>query len=60
MSDKNADKEAAILKAANPNAEDRGESVGLMEPLLVGESSRHRAGLADLAAPRGGIPAQPA
>lgn len=28
---------------------DRGESVGLMEPLLVAEGSRHRAGLTDLA-----------
>jgi Fic family protein len=27
---------------------DRGESVGLMEPLLIGEGSRHRAGLTDL------------
>src|SRR5579883_2159134 len=29
--------------------EDRGESIGLMEPLLIGESSRHRADLTDLA-----------
>ncbi|HEB78451.1 MAG TPA: Fic family protein, partial [Methylothermaceae bacterium] len=27
---------------------DRGESTGLMEPLLIGESSRHRSGLTDL------------
>ncbi|GBE48117.1 fic/DOC family protein [bacterium BMS3Bbin12] len=27
---------------------DRGESIGLMEPLLIGESSRHRSGLTDL------------
>jgi hypothetical protein len=27
----------------------RGESVGLMEPMLIGETSRHRPGLADLA-----------
>jgi Fic family protein len=31
------------------NLVDRGESVGLMEPMLVGESSRHRGGLTDLA-----------
>lgn len=30
-------------------AQDRGESIGLMEPLLVGEGSKHRAGLTDLA-----------
>lgn len=29
--------------------EDRGESIGLMEPLLVTESSKHRTGLTDLA-----------
>lgn len=29
--------------------EDRGESIGLIEPLLVGEGSRHRSKLADLA-----------
>ena len=28
---------------------DRGESIGLMEPLLIGEGSRHRAALTDLA-----------
>jgi len=28
---------------------DRGEPIGLMEPMLVGESSRHRAALTDLA-----------
>ena len=32
-----------------PTASDRGESIGLMEPMLVAESSRHRAGLTDLA-----------
>jgi Fic family protein len=37
-------------KAANTTPpEDRGEAVTLMEPLLVGESSRHRAALGDLA-----------
>src|SRR5216683_3983568 len=30
-------------------AEDRGETTGLMEPLLIGETSRHRAPLTDLA-----------
>lgn len=30
-------------------AKDRGESTALMEPLLIGETSRHRGGLADLA-----------
>ena len=30
-------------------AKDRGESVGLMEPMLVSEGSRHRGGVADLA-----------
>ena len=31
------------------SGEDRGESVGLMEPVLIGETSRHRTGLVDLA-----------
>ena len=39
-----ADKEADMKPA-----EDRGESVGLMEPMLVGETSRHRAALTDRA-----------
>src|SRR5690349_12154313 len=30
-------------------AEDRGETVTMMEPLLIGESSRHRSALTDLA-----------
>jgi Fic family protein len=38
------DIEADILPA-----EDRGETTGLMEPLLIGETSRHRAALTDLA-----------
>ena len=38
--DKKADIEAA---------KDRGETVSLMEPLLIGEGSRHRAELTDLA-----------
>ncbi len=36
-------------KKPDISAVDRGESVGLMEPLLVSESSRHRAALTDLA-----------
>ena len=36
------------VKLAN-SAADRGESVGLMEPLLVSESSRHRTALTDVA-----------
>ncbi len=43
MTDKKADKKPAI------SAADRGESVGLMEPMLVSESSRHRTALTDLA-----------
>ena len=35
-------------RAGTPDAKDRGESIGLMEPLLVGESSKHRAALNDL------------
>src|SRR4030088_1766476 len=37
------------IKADIKPAKDRGESIGLMEPLLIGESSKHRAGLTDLA-----------
>ena len=33
----------------DPAQNDRGESIGLMEPLLIGESSRHRTALTDLA-----------
>ena len=36
-------------KAAKKAVSDRGESIGLMEPLLIGESSRHRPALTDLA-----------
>ena len=42
--DKEADKEADIEAV-----EDRGETIGLMEPLLIGETSRHRGALTDLA-----------
>jgi len=41
---KKADTKAAILAA-----EDRGEPTALMEPLLIGETSRHRGALTDLA-----------
>src|SRR5438309_1983618 len=34
---------------ADKHAEDRGELVSLMEPLLIGEGSRHRSALTDLA-----------
>src|SRR6266581_1383668 len=42
------DIEPDIKADINP-ARHRGESIGLMEPLLIGESSKHRAGLTDLA-----------
>ena len=32
-----------------PNIKDRGETIGLMEPMLISESSRHRSQLMDLA-----------
>lgn len=38
----------ADIKADISAAMDRGESTGLMEPLLIGEGSRHRSGLTDL------------
>jgi Fic family protein len=37
------------IKADIAEAEDRGEPVSMMEPLLIGEGSRHRAELTDLA-----------
>jgi Fic family protein len=46
MSSGSADIQADINAAGLP---DRGESTGLVEPLLIPESSRHRAPLADLA-----------
>jgi Fic family protein len=49
MSDSQPDKEADKTGAEKPDSADRGESIGLMEPLLVGESSKHRTGLTDLA-----------
>lgn len=44
MNNKQADKEPA-KKAV----QDRGESIGLMEPLVIGDGSPHRAALTDLA-----------
>jgi len=37
------------MATKNGQNEDRGESIGLIEPLLVSEGSRHRSKLADLA-----------
>jgi Fic family protein len=42
-------KDKPDIEADIKTATDRGESINLMEPLLIGESSRHRAGLTDLA-----------
>jgi Fic family protein len=42
-------KKEADIKPDIKAAEDRGETISLMEPLLIGDSSRHRAGLTDLA-----------
>ena len=44
MAKKRTDKKADIKPVA-----DRDESIGLMEPMLISQSSRHRAGLNDLA-----------
>lgn len=49
MSDIEPDKKPAIKMAIACGAEDRGETVSLMEPFLVGETSRHRGELTDLA-----------
>jgi Fic family protein len=48
MSDFKSDKKADKTLAGKPGAADRGESIGLMEPLLVGEGSKHRAALNDV------------
>ena len=37
------------IKADIKPVSDRGESIGLMEPLLIGEGSKHRGALNDLA-----------
>src|SRR3954447_3791657 len=42
-------REEPDIKADTKAVEDRRESIGLMEPLLIGESSRHRTALTDLA-----------
>ena len=42
-------KNKADIKPDIEAAEDRNEAVTLMEPLLIGENSRHRTGLTDLA-----------
>ena len=47
MNNHETDKKAAI--SAAPDGADRGESVGLMEPLLIAGSSKYRTGLTDLA-----------
>src|SRR5437867_4739527 len=39
----------ADLKADIKPVQDRGESIGLMEPLVISETARHRAALTDLA-----------
>jgi Fic family protein len=42
-------KKEADIKADMKPVEDRGESIGLIEPLLIGEGPRHRTALTDLA-----------
>ena len=37
------------IKVVSNAVKDRGESISLMEPLLIGEGSMHRSGLTDLA-----------
>ena len=49
MCDVKPDKKPAIKVATACGAEDRGETINLMEPLLIGENSRHRGELTDLA-----------
>ncbi len=49
MNDIKPDKKPAIKVAIACGAEDRGETVTRMEPLLIGETSRHRGELTDLA-----------
>jgi len=49
MCDIEPDKKPAIKVGIACGAEDRGETVNLMEPLLIGETSRHRGELTDLA-----------
>ncbi|WP_043739614.1 Fic family protein [Thioalkalivibrio nitratireducens] len=49
MSDSKPDIKADKSPAKDTVPADRGESIGLMEPLLISESSRHRRALTDLA-----------
>ena len=49
MTREEPDIKADIKPATKAAQDDRGESIGLMEPLLIGESSRHRTALTDLA-----------
>ena len=49
MCDIEPDRKPAIKVAVECGAEDRGETVNLMEPLLISEASRHRGELTDLA-----------
>ena len=51
MDEKKADikEDLKAAVAAASEGEDRGESVGLIEPLIIAEGSRHRTGLTDLA-----------
>ncbi len=49
MNDIKPDEKPAIKVAMECGAEDRGETVNQMEPLLISETSRHRGELTDLA-----------
>lgn len=49
MSVNKTDMEPDITPAKKNTLEDRGETTGLMEPLLIGESSRPRGALSDIA-----------
>ena len=49
MTDIKLDEKPAIKVAITCGAEDRGETVNLMEPFLISETSRHRGELTDLA-----------
>lgn len=49
MSGSEPDMKADINPAKDAAPADRGETIGLMEPLLISQSSRHRTALTDLA-----------
>jgi Fic family protein len=49
IGDMETDKKPAKIAAKKEGAVDRGEPISLMEPLLVGETSRYRTALTDLA-----------